>query len=160
MFLALQRCNLHRNILCYCSSCKVVSSHSLKSTIQASVGMVSIFPARTRLLFPPFPHSVSLTWLYFSGEDFYCSAFTSSRGCIGRSELMRGWFLVRVTQKKRPKFWIRSFPFPLAFSGSKHPSGVGAWHWWYPFWWLLTWCGCHDYCSPADVHGTWNGSEI
>lgn len=159
MFLALQHCNLHWNILGYGSGCKVVSFQS-KCCIWAPVGIGNIFPAHTSFFsFPLFPHSVSVTCLCFSDEDFYCSAFESSRGYIGRSELMYSLFLVRVKKrKKRLKFWIRNFP--LAFSGSKHPSGVRAWHWRYPFWWLLARCGCHDYCSPADVHGTWNGSEI
>lgn len=103
MFLALQHCNLHWNILCYCSGSKVVSFQS-KCCIQAPVGMVNIFPFHTRFFsFPLFPHSVSLMCLCFSDEDFYCSAFESSRGCIGRSELMYGLFLVRV--KKRKKDW-------------------------------------------------------
>lgn len=159
MFLALHHCNLHWNILCYCSSCKVDSSSSLNAVYRFQLGWWAHF-------------------LIVSGSSSHCSpsllpcpvGISHVKTCIGwhsnqagliwigRSEQLYGWFLVRVTWKKR--IWIRSFPFPLAFSGSKHPSGVRAWHWWHPFWWLLTWCGCYDYCSPADVHGTWNGSEI
>lgn len=103
MFLALQHCNLHWNILGYGSGCKVVSFPS-KYCVWAPVGMVNIFPAHTRFFsFPLFPHSVSLMCLCFSDENLNCSAFESSRGCIGRSELMYGLFLVRV--KKGKKDW-------------------------------------------------------
>lgn len=113
MFLAVQHCNLHWNILGYGSGCKVVSFQS-KCCILAPVGMVNIFPAHTRFLsFPLFPRSVSLTCLCFSDEDFYCSAFESSRGCIGRSELMYGLFLVRVKKGKKTEVLNQKFPFGI-----------------------------------------------
>lgn len=101
MFLALHHCNLHWNILCYCSSCKVDSSYSLNAVYRFQLGWWAHF-------------------LIVSGSSSHCSpsllpcpvGISHVKTCIGwhsnqagliwigRSEQLYGWFLVRVTWKK------------------------------------------------------------
>lgn len=101
------------------------------------------------LLLPTVSLHVSLTCSYFFDEDFFYSAFKSSRGCTGRSELIYGW--LQDWHKKQPQVLNQKFPFPFGFSRQQTSLWcqslalmifilmTSRWMW-MP--WLLQPCGC------------------